>query len=237
MSIEKINPYDYAGGQFTAGLDYVAAELPVDPTIDDLRDKVVEYIEDTFFTEGEESDMPGFVENRIQSIIPSVINSYRKSAIQNGQVHFDGAQTMFIREMLGSIFSVPVKSVEQRLSDIEDKLDCSNLNSEQSAPLFMAISVGKAANEYWLNEIGTPTNWTTYLDSSEAINYMNFAYWVETAMEGTLLGYSQLDSKVHNPDVISNLSATFGLISAIGGAIGLNASKLVFDVIPKVRCH
>ena len=65
---------------------------------------------------------------------------------------------------------------------------------------------------------------------------MDYAYWVETAIEGALIGYSQLSSKVHNPDIVSNLSSTVGIIYAMSGALGLNSAKLIFNVIPKSTC-
>ncbi len=79
--------------------------------------------------------------------------------------------------------------IGEYLSRLEEEVVQSGLNFEQQTPLLLALALGKASNEYWLNQITVFAAWGPYLNAESFINYANLPHWVSSTMFGSLLAY------------------------------------------------
>jgi len=160
------------------------------------------------------------------SIGPYTMSAYCHS---NGLENYNGMQQSFIQLMQGSIFSVPVESIESRLLDIEDKLSESSLPIEQKTPLFQALSIGRNDLSYWTEKLNNPGLWSPFLNSNYAVNYANLSFWVSASMEGALI-YANRALPTLPP-----VNTAVDIIAATVSGVSLVAGKVIFGWVPKVK--
>jgi len=202
-------------------------------------------------TEDEEAGDDGFLAGLLGSpVVPNAVNAYRDNNLPN-ELYYNETQRMLVASILMAIKNSPPESIDELLSDAEDKVSEAGLSSTEQAPLFMAIALGKGSYAYWRSVIGecnppppdsssssssSLAKWQPYLDCNRAINYANLPFWVCATMEGAMLGYAQVNSfNFRIPGVLTALGVTGGTLSAGIASIGVSAGKVIYKWVPRMR--
>gem|GEM_PF-2612071 len=202
-------------------------------------------------TEDEEAGDDGFLAELLGSpVVPNAVNAYRDNNLRN-ELYYNETQRMLVASILMAIKNSPPESIDELLSDAEDKVSEAGLSSTEQAPLFMAIALGKGSYAYWRSVIGecnppppdsssssssSLAKWQPYLDCNRAINYANLPFWVCATMEGAMLGYAQVNSfNFKIPGVLNALGVTGGTLTAGIASLGVSAGKVIYKWVPRVK--
>jgi len=201
-------------------------------------------------TEDEEAGDDGFLAGLLGSpVVPNAVNAYRDNNLRN-ELYYNETQRMLVASILMAIKNSPPESIDELLSDAEDKVSEAGLSSTEQAPLFMAIALGKGSYAYWRSVIGecnppppdsssssssSLAKWQPYLDCNRAINYANLPFWVCATMEGAMLGYAQVNSfNFKIPGVLNALGVTGGTLTAGIASLGVSAGKVIYKWVPRM---
>ncbi len=227
-----INPYPALGTKHKESLDYIIANLPVNPTFDDLNAKLT----DSFFIPDPNEPSPiDAAEGIIKTMLPHAYNGYvnggagyklqtasGKEQDASGYWRYNEAQMRVIEQMLNGLNNIPVESIGEFLSDIEENIASGKFTYEEQVPLLVATAIGKSDHEYWMAQIAAPAVWAIYLNTDSAINYAHVAGIVSASMQGALLTYGLI-----KPPQIQFVDIYSSTISSAGMAAG----KVIFGWI------
>ena len=233
MSQPTLNPYPDLGTQFTAGMNAIIAGLPPSPTIDDLANEVIIYIEANYFIA---ASMSLAQKMEVKSVVYSCINSFVNSQVRT---MYGGMQKSFADMMIGPSFTngLPVDTLGNRILDIQDNLSENNLSVEMQTPLLLAIMIGQTCYTYWLAQIalGGGSSWNTpYFVPAKVSAIANVPYWVAASMEGALIGARSTSRGMieTTTQIVSN-----EIIQALIGALTIAAGKVIFLWIPRIQSN
>jgi len=227
MITPTMNPYPSLNSDYTTLLNVIKAAPPAD--LNALSIQIATWVQSTYFPAGTPPDM--FIVNQLKTQGATAINGFVNSNLlsdTSGGVTYNPQQLAFINQMVNGIFGVPIQSIGDFITDLEDNITRSGLMQEFQIPLLQATSVGTAAIIYWNTQVQSPGGWGPYFDQSaanSAYNRINVPFWVSAAMEGALLG--------------TNKAAVYGLIDppkvagvdltgALVGAAMVSAAKVLF---------
>ncbi len=230
------NPYQSIGDQLAAGLAAIEAGLTSGMSFDTLNDAVYDYVQPLYYPSPDQFD-----ENELKSVLPNAVNSYINSNMDG----YTMEQSILISRLIQGIMSTPVESIPDFIADIEDNISKSGLPLAQQVPLLMATAIGQAAYTYWNDQVNDDstgkwypdppvTGGAGYFNANPYANHANIPYWVQAAMIGGLASankartYGQLDP----PKVIG-----VDMVSALIGALGVTAGKVMFGWIPRVQVN
>lgn len=234
MSCNTYNPFFNLGREFDKGMDHVIENLPtplLDATFEDLNKVLADYLIDIMNSTGS----PQNSENIAYSILPNAANSYQNASLGNDRV-FNETQMMLFSTLVSSIKNNDVEGIPKVLDETEEEIAKSGLNSEQQAPLFLAVEMGKKSYDFWVTQIdaGGESDWADFLNSNAAINFANLPFWVVASMEGSLSGYAQflqMDMAAGNAYNYIGRSSTATI--AMVAAVGISAGKAMFKWVQK----
>ena len=241
------NPYIDFGAQLKTSLDYVIANLPVSPTFEDLNQQLVDSI---YIINPSEGGPLNLVVPILKTVLPNVYNGYfnvggrrlddrgLKTAVVlhptsdighqtpdtqqlfSSNTQYSTEQQYFIDKFTESVLIVQPLQLGEYLSRLEEDVVQSGLNFEQQTPLLLALALGKASNEYWLNQITVFAAWGPYLNAESFINYANLPHWVSATMLGSLIAYGLV-----RPPHIGFADMFVSTVAATG----LVAGKVIFN--------
>jgi hypothetical protein len=233
MSQPTLNPYPDLGTQFVAGMNAIIAGLPPTPTIDDLANEVITFVETTYFIP---ATMTQAQKMEVKSVVYSTINSFVNSQVRT---MYGGAQKSFADMMIGPSLTsgLTVDSIENRILDIQDNLSENNLSVEMQTPLLLAIMIGQTCYTYWLAQIalGATGAWfTPYFSGAQVSAIANVPYWVAASMEGALIGARSTNRGMieTTTQIVSN-----EIIQSLIGALTIAAGKVIFLWIPRIQSN
>src|ERR1051325_8255712 len=112
MQARVINPYTKAGNKHKDSLDYIIANLPPEPTFDDLNAKLV----DSFFIP--DPNNPSLLDlgvSVLKTILPNAYNGYvnggasGKGQGASGYWRYNEKQMALINQLLDGINKIPVE--------------------------------------------------------------------------------------------------------------------------------
>ena len=215
------NPYHTLSPKLKTALDYIIANMQLNPTFQNLNDALY----DALFATNPPNDDLAIV--YAKSVLPLVYNGFvTSSVVEKPQLNYTENQLVVITELFTALRTTPTESIPQQLAATDEKIATSGLSFAEQTPLFVATAIGKAVYEYWLLNIPQPSAWAAYMvnpgitpQAMDALNYAKVSNWVSGAMEGALLGWGS----IHLPkiDFVDMTAANIG-------AIGLAAGKVVF---------
>ena len=215
------NPYHTLSPKLKTALDYIIANMQLNPTFQNLNDALY----DALFATNPPNDDLAIV--YAKSVLPLVYNGFvTSSVVEKPQLNYTENQLVVITELFTALRTTPTESIPQLLIATDEKIVASGLSFAEQTPLFVATAIGKAVYEYWLLNIPQPSAWAAYMvnpgitpQAMDALNYAKVSNWVSGAMEGALLGWGS----IHLPkiDFVDMTAANIG-------AIGLAAGKVVF---------
>lgn len=248
MSTKTFNPYAKIQEQFAGGMNDIIDNMPVPPPTPDpqkLFDVVLGFLDE--MAEGDDPNVePGLLNLLAGPFLPNAVNAYRDNN-QDTWLFYNESQRMFINSLTMTIKNSSVESIEELLDDSEDKLSESGLPSADQAPIFLAIALGKASFNYWQDVIGrcdapassssssSAEKWQPYLDCDRPVNYANLPFWVCAAMDGALLGYSQVNSlNFKIPGVLNTIGVAGGTFAGLFVSVGLSAGKVIYKWVPRM---
>lgn len=227
-----VNPYVAVGLELPSGLNSIIAFLPASPTVDNLVDAVIAFVQPLYY--------PGATAATIvelKSVAYNVVNSYRSNLVLSGNAMFNPNQAPFVQMLIGGGMTANTSpdSVADRIADIEDNIGTSELTVPEQTPLFLATTLGSQAYTYWVAQLAIapppPSAWAGYFSSNAGQNYMNTLQWTVAAMNGALAGYGAAPAGLVAPTV--NMVTT-NMASALIGALTATAGKIIFNWIPRI---
>ncbi len=213
--MKLINPYTEFGTKHKASLDYVIANLPVNPTFENLNEQLV----NSFFIPNPNEPGPlDLVPPVLRTVLPSAYNAYGGTRDEGrgtkGNSKFTEQQLTLVSQLIDGMKTVPALSIGDYLSNAEESVISAGLSFEEQTPLLLALAIGKADNEYWLNQITVIAAWGNYLNADSALNYANLSGWVAASMQGALLTYGLIKPpQILFADVYVSTLASTGLVS------------------------
>jgi hypothetical protein len=225
--IVQLNPYTLVGTQFTAGLDAVVA---ADADVESIVQAVYDYVQPIYYPFPASS---ATVENELKGVMNKALNGFgnqlvRQAAWMGGSTAkanvFNNRQQVFIELMLNGLQAVPVKSIANYLSDLEDHMTSSQLSLQEQAPLLMATMTGRRSFAYWMEKVVSPGDWSDYFKANAAINYANIRFWVSSSIQSALLAAT----RNRNNDKSQNVSIDPAHALATGLAVSAGRVMLGF---------
>src|SRR3954462_6210818 len=115
MQAKAINPYSALGQVHKDALDFIIANLPANPTFDNLNEVVVNSI---FAPNPGDEPSDGLV-MYAGTILPYAYNSYVNAGLSNDAKYTD-KQLIIINQLLQGIKAVPVEAMDEFISSIEE---------------------------------------------------------------------------------------------------------------------
>ena len=231
MQTKAINPYNAVVQKHKDALDFIATNLPADPTFDNLNEVLVNSI---FSPTPDEGGLGDLISIFVGTVLPNAYNGYVNSgqfAVNNKQstaiestigsyVKYTDSQLLIISKLLDGIKAVPVENIGDYIVGMEAEIAAARLSYVEQAPLFLCTASAKADYDYWFAQINNPGSlWASYLNNDLAINYLHIGGWVQASTLGALLTYGMI-----KPPEIQLLDVMSGVV----GSIGLVAGKVVF---------
>jgi len=165
---------------------------------------------------------------KLNAVLGNFYNAFIQPQ-QSAQQFYNRAQLAFIANIMAGLDQLDVSQAAGvnfwRVQ--EENLAISNLTAQQQAPIFMALSIAQAAYTYFYEEIlGPSTDWSNYLDSNAAVNFINFNGWIKAIFRGTLIGYTQ--STVLVPTTTADAAGIGNnMVTAIMGGFVATYGKIV----------
>lgn len=223
------NPYPTIGPKLKSGLDYIIANLPLNPTFENLNNTLCNAIYTPNPTNPFLNDA---LQLYIKSVLPFVHNGYVNSQASNPQIsdaqlkQYSDKQFEIIYHLFKTISTTPNEAIPQLLNATDEKIAGLGLSFAEQTPLFVATASGKALYEYWMLNIPQPGTWAAYMidpaitpQAMDAVNYAKLPQWVAAGMQGALLAYG-----IIKPPQIQLAD----IVLAGVGAVALSAGKVVF---------
>lgn len=222
MATPVYNPWNLYVGQFSTGLDYIAANI-ASPTFDSIRDTTMDYYATLSPSPG------GGVENSLERSIATSANDYIDLKILENLIA-SPQQLALIESLYMGIMDNSIESLENYFDIADDQISMSSISNSDKAPIWAALAIARASLNYWESTVATPGNWSTYLDSDTAANYANIPNWILASFVGVLSGYSKAAMmKIYWTGVVSTESTRLGIEVGVGVAISLTSGKVILD--------
>ncbi len=222
MAVQTYNPFKYQEQLFTDGLDYVIANIPGTPTLEDLADTIVNYFSSL-------PDPPGsdFLQ-QIKVVMINSANDYiNNRIIQN--MNYDINGMALIDSILTGLKENNIDSLSDFFSAGEEQIAMSNVSTISKYALYNSLTLAKTSYTYWVNIVGTPGGWSTYINANAAINYANLPFWVGGAYLGAFSGFALAQAPSMAEANIDNSTGRFyGTNMGLAAAIMVNAGKVIF---------
>jgi hypothetical protein len=128
--------------------------------------------------------------------------------------------------------SIPVNNLNDLLKDIEESIVTSGITIPEQKPLLLSVLSGIVINKYWIDKINNPDQWKLFFNDNSAINYANIPFWVESCMQGALIGANASAIGMISPSIDIT---TVEIISSLIGALSIGSGKIIFNWCPKVN--
>jgi hypothetical protein len=202
MQPKSINPYSPASAKQKEALDFIITNLPSSPTFEQLNEVLLTAMfgsDPDGLLSGDVA--PVFLQSALPLVYNGYVNqltigngqltSNSQLPIDNKQMTTGGqplstvncllsiyntqyteSQIIIITNLLQGIKRVPVESIPDFLSGVEEEIARSGLSYQEQLPLYIAVVCGRSAQEYWLTQIANPTLWAAYLNADAAIKCM-----------------------------------------------------------------
>jgi len=201
------------------------------PTIQRLIECTLAYIQPIY---GSELGVTGMLELSI--IAGDAVNGYI-NVKQGGYLNYNPKQQEFIFQLLEGINGIPLDTIPDYITNVEENIASSGMSAAEQAPLLLAGAIGRADYVYWAGESGggsaatkAASPWKGYLDKLGGETSYIPSY-VQAAMEGSLIG-----SKRSLRSSVLNTSGTIGLdaVAALTSSIITAAGVVIFRWLPRV---
>lgn len=215
MQTKVINPYRKGGDISKTALDFIATNLPPDPTFDNLND----ILGGAVFTPDPAQPTLADVANLfLGGVLPFAYNGYVNGGTGR-YVKYSESQMVIIHQLLNRINTISAEAIGIAIADTDEMIAASPLPCDEQGPLFLATAIAKGELSYWVEQIETPGLWASYLSPDKTFNYLQLPGVISAGVQGALLTYG-----IVKPPQIQLLD----IYSAAVGAIGLSAGKVVF---------
>src|SRR5687767_2309304 len=107
MSTKAINPYPLIGEKHKESLDFIIANLPANPTFENLNDVLVS----SLFTPDPAFPVVGdFASLMLLTVLPNTYNGYVNGGL-GSYVKYTDDQYLIVNQLLQGIKSVPVEAI------------------------------------------------------------------------------------------------------------------------------
>lgn len=215
-----MNPFSYLMTKHSELLDTVAANLPAQPTFDDLNEILTAAIvvpdpADPFL-----SNLGVMVTS---TLLPQAYNGYRYRGTR-GNTEYNELQQSLIAQLTRGLQAVPAQALPAYLQEVEENILSAGLSYREQTPLLVAVAVARADAAYWLNAVQLPGPWAAWLPANEAMAYSQLPGTVEACAQSALQVYGVLQPPQLLPaDVYASFIA----------ASGMAAGKVVFGWRPE----
>ncbi len=232
MAIITVNPYKASDPVFTDGLDYIAANIPGSPTLDDLTETIMEY----FLSLPEPEDEK--LVDAMAFSIPNSVNDYVNWRIMANQ-NFNATEFALVRAVFYGIKNESIESMGNFLDACTEQVALCKVNTVAKTSIYQAIGLANANQAYWKNIVTTPGAWSTYINSNAAINYANIPHWTTASVLGSFSGFAQIQyPNISGATVFNGQGRSAGGVIAVGSALALTAGKVIFKWAqrPRIVC-
>lgn len=214
------NPYKT--DLLTNGFDYIIANLPGSPTVNDLNNTIIDYF--ASLPDPLSSDAQGIMQ---QTNIFSINNYINQQIAPN--LNYDAAGWAFIESVVSGIKENTVDSYTELLLNAQEQLAAADINTPSKNALYIALTNAQGSCAYWQTIVESPGSWATYLHANEAVNYANIPTWILAAFTGALSGFAQVQEPAINGATPINVQGRMvGQAMAYGSALAVNAGKVIF---------
>ncbi|MCW5908628.1 MAG: hypothetical protein KIS94_12270 [Chitinophagales bacterium] len=220
MAIPNYNPYQT--DLLTNGFNYLIANLPGSPTVNDLNTTILAYF----------TSLPNPVSSEALSIMQNTniysINNYINQTIAVN-LNYGGAASAFIETVLSGIKENTTDSLTDYLLSAQELLAAADINTASKEALYVALTNAQGSCAYWQTTVATPGSWAAYLHSNEAVNYANIPTWVIAAFTAVLSGYAQVQAvAISEPNVFNTQGRQVSAFMGYGSALAVTAGKVIF---------
>lgn len=215
-----MNPYTYIGTTATQMLDYIIANLPPNPSFDDLNQQLLNSV----IPPGTITPPPG--PDNVTESFPLLILPYAYNAIVNASalhrsppvVNAEWNETQFnlLKLFAFGTTHLPEEAMHNYFLATENKLAASTLTQTQQDPLWVASALTDTLVEYFRAQAQNSGPWQPYLQN----NHIRYPEIASAALQGALTGYYQV-----------NLPAfpMAPVLASVIGAAGTAAGKVLFN--------
>lgn len=217
------NPYLPIGELHNAGLNYVVAGLPAEPTIEDVNRLVSEYLQTVT------SETTRIMFSLYYQLVSIVINE--NISVPFGEVlkkaEINPVAISFIENILSIEETLSYEQILRRIKNVETSIALSELSQADKAYPFLFVAVAKASVTYWVRQIADPESpWIPFLPEGETMETFKWP-WKEDA-EGAIAGAigGAIGGAITGPGV--GISALAG---AIGGAVGASVASAIVGLL------
>lgn len=232
MSFLKYNPFASIASQISDGFTYLGTNLPDtgnDMTV--INNNVINYI-NTAIMDSSDPITPS-MKGAMYSVVPTAVNDYSNNEILNLAGYPDPDQQDLIRAIAEGIRTNSIDSLASYFDSATELVVQSDIDVSLKTPVFVAIIFAQSSYAFWMDAISTTNGWTRFLNSNVALNYPNVPYWVSASFEGALSGFAQMQASIGSPNILNDIGRVAAVNAALGGAIGLTASKILLNVVQK----
>lgn len=213
------NPYKT--DLFTNGLDYIIANLPGSPTVNQLNETVIAY-----FASLPDPDPDHQIIMQQTNLFS--INNYINQQIA-ANLNYDAPAWAFIESVISGTKQNTIDSLTEYLLYAQEQLAVADINTPSKNALYIALTNAQGSCAYWQTIVESPGSWATYLHANEAVNYANIPTWIVAAFTGALSGFAQMQEPAVNGATITNAQGRMvGQPMAYGSALAVNAGKVIF---------
>lgn len=222
MAILTYNPFKYQEQLFSDGLDYVIANIPGSPTLDQLADTVIDYLASLPDPMGNDT----LTGARIAAI-NSANDFINNRIVQN--LNYDVNGLSLIDSVVFGMKENSIDSLADFFSAAEEQIAEATLNTISKYALYNSLTMAKTSYTYWLGVVGTPGSWATYINSNAAINYANLPFWATSAYMGAFSGFAMAQAPSMAQASLDNSTGRFyGANISLATALVVNAGKVIF---------
>jgi hypothetical protein len=215
MAILITNPYPEIGKMHQEGLDSIISQIVGQET--KLNEYICNFIKEKFSYSSE---------SIIDTMELNSIYTIAQNAYVNNEIIINSLeQASFIHILLNKIKLIPTLEIDQYLANVEIKISESDFSSNEKLPFYLALSIGRVNNSYWLDIIKNPGEWSHYINDNYAVNLANIPYWVSAAMEATLY-YCYKGSYITN-ELQPPQMAGPNIVTALTASLAVGAGKVI----------
>lgn len=215
-----MNPYTYTGTRATQILDYLIANLPPNPSFDDLNQQLCNAV----VTPGTVTPPPG-PDNMMESF-PLLLLPYAHNAIVNASAlhrsppvvnaQWNEEQLHLLNLFAFGTAQLPEEAIHSYFQATENKLAASALTQSQQDPLWVASAVTDTIVEYYRAQVQNSGPWLPYLQN----NHIRYPEISAASLQGALSGYYHVQLPVFPMGCI---------MASVVSAAGAAAGKVVFN--------